>query len=465
MQNPNHRRRRGLGRMVVLTCLLAACAAWAAEEPPPPTAARPADTPATPAVAPPEVDYSNPVARQEAAVKEETFEVARQAVKDFPTDANALGLMGTVCSYYGLSADAIGWWRKCIEVDPARADAYHAIALAACRQGDHEQAIRLWDKAREADPAMRGMRVHHAIALMDMGKSREAIAKAEEELALDPGNLEAHLLIGTACLGLRQYEKAADHYEKAGRIRADDSRPFYGLMTVYARLGPKEKAAAYTAQFRRLRDAEDKKSQEARNERRTAGDHRAWGAKTLSKTHTDAGRLYAAHRNLDEAETHWRRAAALFPDNKVCRHALIDLYLESGRERQALTFCEQLCQIEPANATYHLNTGALLSQLQLYDAAEEAVRKGLALAPDSATAHLSLVRLLLFRSRMLPEAQTLARRLVELEPTVEHCGLLAEACRRNGDLAGARAAIEQAMKLDPGNEAIKAAYRQLLEKE
>jgi len=303
------------------------------------------------------------------------------------------------------------------------------------------------------------------MALLDMGKNPEAVAKAEEELALDPENLEAHLLIGRACLGLQQYEKAAEHYEKAGRIRPDDSRPFYGLSAVYARLGPKEKAEAAAARFRELRAVEDKKLQEDREARRSAGDHRAWGAKALTKTHTDAGRVYASHGNPEEAEIHWRRAAAVCPDNQVCRHALVDLYLQSGRPRQALTFAEQLRQLEPNNVTYQLNTGALLTQLQLHDAAEEAVRKGLALEPNNRTAHVSLVRLLLFRKRLLPEAQALARRLVELEPTVEHLGLLAEACRLSGDLAGARAAIEQAMKLDPGNKAIKAAYKQLQEKE
>lgn len=449
MRTPGHRRRHGFARLAAMTCLLTASAAAAAEEARPPAAAL-SEVSAEP--------------RIDVALKDETFEVARRAVRDFPTDANALGLMGTVCNYYGLTADAVGWWQKCLEVDPARADAYHAIALVACRKGDYEEAIRLWGKAREADPGMRGMRVYHAMALLDMGKSREAVAKAEEELALDPENLEAHLLVGKACLGLQEYQKAAEHYEKAGRIQPDDSRPFYGLMAVYARLGPKDKAAAYTAQFRKVRAAEEKDLHEARNERKSVGDHRAWAARTLSKTHTDAGRLYAAHRNLDEAETHWRRAAALCADNKVCRHALIDLYLQSGRERQALTFCEQLRQLEPDNVTYHLNTGALLTQLQLHDAAEEAVRKGLALEPNNKTAHVSLVRLLLFRKRLLPEAQALARRLVELEPTVEHLGLLAEACRLSGDLAGARAAIEQAMKLDPGNERTKAAYRQLQEK-
>ncbi|MBE3070996.1 MAG: tetratricopeptide repeat protein [Planctomycetes bacterium] len=459
MRTPGHRHRRGLARMAAMTCLLAACATTAA--------ARPDDAPAAaqavPAAAPAEAADAEP--RIDVALREETFEVARQAVKDFPADANALGLMGTVCNYYCLTTDAVAWWRRCIEVDPTRADAYHAIALVACRRGQYEEAIGIWRKAREAGLDMQGMCIHHAIALLDMGKSREAIAKAEEELARDPENIEAHLLIGKACLGLQEHEKAAAHYERASRIKPDDSRPYYGLMAVYTRLGSKDKAAAYTAQFREARAAEDKDLHETHNERKSAGGRRAWTTRTLSKTHTDAGRLYATHGDLDEAETHWRRAAALCADNKVCRHALIDLYLRSGRERQALTFCEQLRQLEPASATYHLNTGVLLTQLQLYDAAEEAVRRGLALAPDSATAHLSLVRLLLFRSRMLPEAQTLARRLVELAPTVEHCSLLAEACRRNGDLAGARAAIERAMKLDPGNEAIKAAYKQLQEKE
>ncbi len=67
----------------------------------------------------------------------------------------------------------------------------------------------------------------------------------------------------------------------------------------------------------------------------------------------------------------------------------------------------------------------------------------------------------MLRNQRLPEAEALARKLVELEPAATNYGLLGEVCAQAGDLPGARAALERAMQLDPGNEEFRAAYKQL----
>jgi Flp pilus assembly protein TadD len=112
---------------------------------------------------------------------------------------------------------------------------------------------------------------------------------------------------------------------------------------------------------------------------------------------------------------------------------------------------EQLRQIDPGNPTYHLNAGTVYAELQQFDAAEEAIRKAIELKPNLAVGHRSLVRILLIRNRKLPEAKALAQKLVELEPSAPNYSLLGEACRRNGDVAGAREALRRALELEPGN--------------
>ncbi len=416
--------------------------------------AGPAEGSAPPA---PQAEAEGPTSPADIAMREETFGVARRLVEDFPGDANALGLMGTVQNRYGNTAEAVTWWQKCLEADPRRADAYHGMAMVARRKGEYQEALRFWRQAQEIDPALVGMHGRCAEVLLEVGKPEEAIAAAEKEMAINPGDVETCLLLGKAHLQLKEHEKAAADFETARRLKPDDSRSYLGLATVCARLGQADKAKAYTEQFREFRAEEDKVSVD----RKRMASSRAWAADVLSQTHTDAGRLYAAHRNLEKAEEHWRRAAAVDPRNRICRQYLVDMYMRIGRDRQALTFCEQLRDIDPKNPTYHLNTGALLARLERLDAAEEAVRKAIALAPERPTGYRSLVRLLLFRKQGLPEAKALAQRLVELEPTAPNYGLLCEACRLSGDLAGARAALERAMRLDPGDEQFKSAYKQL----
>jgi len=94
--------------------------------------------------------------------------------------------------------------------------------------------------------------------------------------------------------------------------------------------------------------------------------------------------------------------------------------------------------------------GDLLFRLQRFEVAEEAVRRAIELAPSRPAGYRTLVRLLLARYQKLPEAQALARKLVELAPTAMNYSILGDACCANGDVAGAREALRQALDLEPG---------------
>jgi tetratricopeptide (TPR) repeat protein len=430
----------------VAVALVVALSAWAAD---------PAAESAPPAAG--QAQAPDEQRRTDAALKEEMFGVARQLLKDLPNDTDAIALMGTVCNFYGNTAEAATWWQKCLEIDPRRADAYHAMALVAWRKSENQKAAELWRKALEINPNLQAMYYPYGEALLDMGKPEEAIAAAEKGLSIRPDDRETYLLLGKAYLQLKEYGKAADNYEKARQLRPADSWSYYGLAAVYARQGQADKAGQYTEQFKKLRAAEDK----ARVDWRRTAERQSQVVQALAQVRTDAGRLYAAHGMPEKAEEHWRRAAALDPRNKVCRQELVALYMRTGRERQALTFAEQLRAIDPKNAVYHLNSGALLAALERLDAAEEATRKGLELAPDLAVGYRSLARILLLRNQRLPEAEALVRKLVELEPAAPNYGLLGEVCAQAGDLPGARAALERAMQLDPGNGEFRAAYKRL----
>ena len=68
------------------------------------------------------------------------------------------------------------------------------------------------------------------------------------------------------------------------------------------------------------------------------------------------------------------------------------------------------------------------------------------------------------RRRKLPEATQLARAAVQVEPSAPNYLVLSVACASNGDFAGAASAIEQAMKLDPGNPKYVQMYEMIQEK-
>ncbi len=452
--------------------LVGALSAWARAADPPPQApalgaALPADVkPADPATKPPPpttggAQTPDESQRVEGILREETFDVARQVVKDFPGDTNAIGLMGIVHNQYGNTAEAAACWETCIEMDPGRADAYYGLAVIAQRKGEHAKAAALWRKAEQLDPTQPSLYGYYAETLLELGKPEEAIAAAQKELALNPANPAVRAFLGKVYLQLKEYDKAIAAYEQARQFRPGDSRPYLGLSTAWARLGQADKAKEYADQFRKIRDEKDKALVDHNRAIDDRVDDRLWAAQFLAKTRADAGGLYAAHGRLEKAEEHWRRAAAVDPGNVTCRLGLVELYVRGGRERLALLFAEQLRAIDPKSAADHFRTGALLVRLQQFDAAEEAVRKGLASAPNRPIGYHALVEILLLRNQKPAEAKALARKLVELEPAALNYGMLSEACLRTGDLPGARAALERAMQLEPGNEQIRTAYKRL----
>jgi Flp pilus assembly protein TadD len=141
------------------------------------------------------------------------------------------------------------------------------------------------------------------------------------------------------------------------------------------------------------------------------------------------------------------------------------MYTRAGRPREGVKICEQLVKIDPKNATYALMKGVLLVRLKRFDAATTAMRKVIELSPKRAVGYRSLVKVLLLRRETLAEAKAVARKVVELAPTAGHYSLLGEACLRNGDRAGALAAIKRAAELAPDNEGIQRAYKRLQERQ
>jgi tetratricopeptide (TPR) repeat protein len=393
------------------------------------------------------------------ALKQETFDVVNRLIADFPGNAFAVGLMGTVHSNYGNSTEAEKWWLECLEMDPGRSDVYSVLGTAAMRSGEYEKVAELLRKAQTINPNMPGVHGRYAEALLEMGEVDEALEAAMKETEISPTQIGAHILLGKIYLQRGEYQNALAAYTTARQLRPYDSRPYYGLATACARLGQSDKAKEFMETFTKLRNEEDK----TLTTQRRASNKPPVAAKILAETLIDAGRVYSEYRQFPKAEEYWLRAAVLDPANTVCRVRLVELYRRAQRGPEALDVCEQLIEIDPRNASYHLSTASLLAQLQRFDAAEEAVRKAIERAPGNAAGYRTLAEILLRSNRKLPEAKALAEKLVEMEPTLRHYLLLGTACSRTNDRDGALAAMKRAVELAPNNEDIREAYEKLQE--
>jgi len=392
------------------------------------------------------------------ALRREAQDVIQQAMKDFPKSTTPLVLMGNFHLQLGNRAEAVKWWQKVLKRDPKRADVYYRMAGVASENGDYQHTEKLCRRARQIAPTLKGVNQRLGQALLELGKPEEAAKALEEEIRRHPQTNAPYSILGQAYLQLKQFDKAVANYEKALEMTADDSRACYGMSLACLRLGQTDEAGKYRERFRKLRSAE---SESVRAERKTFSDL-DWMCGVVARIHVDAGHaIYSRRRRLREAEWHLNRAAVLDPKDQICRQRLVDLYVHQKRYTEALKIGQQLRQLDPANPNYHLNAGVFLATLRRFDAAEEALRKGIEVAPERPDGYRLLVPVLMHGARKLPDAQAVAEKLVELEPTATNYHTLCQACEANRDLNGAWAAIEQAHKMVPKSGRIRRAYERL----
>jgi tetratricopeptide (TPR) repeat protein len=379
------------------------------------------------------------------SLKQETYDVVRTLMDDFPNQSDPMGLMGSVAHQFGDTDGAVSWWQRVLDRNPNRVDAYIGMGRVHFEEGAFEKAVEMYRKALAVRQTPPTGHYHLGEALLELGRPEEAVSALKAETRHHPGGGGAYLLLGQAFLQLQAYDQAIPQYRVALEKLPGDSRPCYGLAKAHAKLGQRDKAAEYSKTFKRLRAEENKRVQQ----RRKRHTELTYLARIAARTHTKAGLVYLGHGHAGKAEQHWRRAAFLDSENELCRQKLTDLYMSRNDWAKALDVCKQLPRIDARNATHHLNTGVLFGRLKQYAAAEKEIRHALRLDPKHIPAHRALIHILLSGNHKLHEAKALAEKLVALEPTAPHYALLSEVCFQNGDQAGAKRAMQRAAQLDP----------------
>ncbi len=92
------------------------------------------------------------------------------------------------------------------------------------------EAVSMFDKAIERDRGFARAHAWRACAFANTwvdGRTdallEEALASVQTALQLDPGESEAHRILGAICLTKREFERAEKHYMRAGALNPNDS--------------------------------------------------------------------------------------------------------------------------------------------------------------------------------------------------------------------------------------------------
>jgi tetratricopeptide (TPR) repeat protein len=434
-----------------------------------PAPARPQPTPGpSPAKAPaPSASADlllNPAAPRPAtthALVDEAERVVTRLAGEFPKHPDAHELMARVQLYLGNSTEAVKCWERCLAINPGYAYAYQGMGSVAAKRGRHQEAVPLFRQALIHMPTLVDAQIELADALINLGRMEEAITLLERHVKADPASARGHGLLGMAHLHLKDYEKAIASYEAAIRADSKNAAAHLGLVTVYGRLGDKEKQKRYQEKAKGLRSGE----REVRARQKSQYDDLDAMCEDVAQTYTDAGGVYRELGNPAAAERLWQRAITLHPKAVSPRQALAWMYRQQGRTDKTIQLLEDLAEIEANKLTYWQEIGRLHAAAGHFDSAEAAFQRMCDTAPNDAAGYVALVELYRDTGRKLPKAVELAQIAAKKDSTAENYILLGAMLERNGDLPGALAALEQAVKLDPDNLKYQQMYELLKEKQ
>nr|WP_145548705.1 tetratricopeptide repeat protein [Variovorax boronicumulans] len=271
------------------------------------------------------------------------------------------------------------------------ADALDRV-LDALEAGDLDAAWHLGTQALQAAPDDASLWSACGIAARLADRPADAERCWRRALALQPDALATHHLASLLRAQGRD-DAALDCYQAAADDGSADARCWLGL-------------GVLCAASQRLADAE------------TAYRHALALQPDDVAALTNLGLVLEQQRRLDEAEACQRRALALAPDLAELHNHLAGVLARRPDERheaQAEWHYREALRLAPQDARHLSNLGALLYDLGRVQEAEQVLRTAVSQAPALASAQINLGHLLLSMGR-LPEGFDHAARSYALLP-------------------------------------------------
>jgi len=314
-----------------------------------------------------------------------------------------------------------------------------------------------------ADPKNKA-HLHRAImrAQSAFGAGDEDAAAAELRAALseDEGLLDAHQLLGTITLLAGDPEPAVGHFQSALALDPEHRQSLLGLANAYHELGRVDEAVVG---YRRLLEV--------------AGQD-AKATMALARIHVDRGELSEAEQVLaaaaegreppavvanklgevmallgrsGDAEAQFRQAISSNPELGEAYFNLAVLLDESGRMGDAVTAYRQAEELRPRDHRPRFNLGRLYGRQGRAEQQIEAYRGAVEAAPDFTVGYFHLAKALMDAGADLAEAESIARKGLDLEPTGRDGALgyfvLADILNRLGRPAEERQALARGQEL------------------
>ena len=110
---------------------------------------------------------------------------------------------------------------RALALKPAEVGPLWVLADVAADEGNHWEAVGLYRRAVEVDPNIAALYINLGNSLTTLGRPAEAVRELEHALRLQPNDATANLNLGTALFVLGETAAARQHYRTASDLAPD----------------------------------------------------------------------------------------------------------------------------------------------------------------------------------------------------------------------------------------------------
>jgi tetratricopeptide (TPR) repeat protein len=278
---------------------------------------------------------------------------------------------------------------------------YEEMAVNAGRSDYATQAVEEYKLALDADPDSRLLQDGLSDLYFKIGRIKEAVTTAQDQVKKDPNDIDAHTLLGKVylrSLGDMQGAQSIDmlhlaiaEYETLARLQPGDIENTLLLGQLYALDHDSAKAEA---EFKMAQKIDANSEEVVLNMARLYGeeDNAQRAVDTLEAVPVDdrtariefaLGASYDQLKKPKEAAEAYRRSLDLEPDNPDAQHALANALLEDDQLDEAMKIYNELVAADPTDAQSEIHISEIQRRQGHYDDALATLEKAKSQVQDS----------------------------------------------------------------------------------
>jgi predicted O-linked N-acetylglucosamine transferase (SPINDLY family) len=274
-----------------------------------------------------------------------------------PRHATALHLLGILALHTGRPQAAIGWIRRCIEIESSDPVAHLNLGSALLESGCRAEALESFEQALTIAPEYADAWNNHGNALLEMQRPVEALRSLDRALALRPDFPVALNNRGNALRELSRPAEALACYERALQLQPGFARALNNRGNALRDLKRLEEAFASFEQALRLEPG-------------------------YAPALYNCGNALLELRRYEEALGIFDRLLQAHPRDAAALGARAIALLNLQRPGEALQCGIQAREMDPGSALVLANLGNLLLELQQYPQALECLDAALRAQPE-----------------------------------------------------------------------------------